>query len=42
MNSLIGIVVVIMIIYAGFTIIFSAGDEEKMKSAKMSIIYIAI
>jgi hypothetical protein len=42
MNSLVGIIVVIMIIYAWFTIIFSAGDEEKMKKAKMSIVYIAI
>ena len=42
MNSLVWIIVVIMIIYAGFTVIFSAGDEEKMKKAKMSIVYIAI
>jgi hypothetical protein len=31
-----------MIIYAGAQIMLSAGDEEKIKKGKQSIIYIAI
>jgi len=31
-----------MIIYAGAQIIFSNGDEEKIKKAKTSLIYIVI
>ncbi|MDD3646370.1 MAG: hypothetical protein PHH06_03085 [Candidatus Gracilibacteria bacterium] len=42
MNGFIGIVVIIMIIYAGLQIILSAGDEEKLKKAKSAIIYIVI
>jgi len=41
-NSLVGIIVVIMIIYAWFQIFISAGEEEKLKKAKMSLIYIVI
>ncbi|QFR39718.1 hypothetical protein A9Q91_05915 [Candidatus Gracilibacteria bacterium 28_42_T64] len=42
MNSLVGIAVIIMIIYAGVQVLFSAGDEEKLKNAKRSIFYIAL
>gem|GEM_PF-5404485 len=31
MNGFVGIVVVIMIMYAGIQILLSAGDEEKLK-----------
>ena len=41
-NSLVGILVVIMIIYAWFQIFISAWEEEKLKKAKMSLVYIAI
>ncbi|MDR0772003.1 MAG: hypothetical protein LBF15_02935 [Candidatus Peribacteria bacterium] len=41
MNSFVGIIVIIMIMYAGATLLFG-GDEEKFKKAKKSIIYIAI
>jgi len=42
LNSFIAIVVLIMIIYAGAQILLSAGDEEKIKKWKQSLIYIAI
>jgi Na+/proline symporter len=42
MNWFVWLVVVIMIIYAGVQVLTSAWDEEKMKKAKKSIIYIAI
>ncbi|MCD5380805.1 pilin [Candidatus Gracilibacteria bacterium] len=42
LNGFVGIAVVIMIIYAGVQIIFSNGEEEKIKKAKTSIIYIFI
>lgn len=42
MNSFIGIIVVLMIIYAGFQILLSAWDEEKVSKAKKSIIWVFI
>lgn len=41
-NSFIWIVVVIMIIYTWAQVLLSAWDEEKLKKAKTSILYIAI
>lgn len=41
-NSLLAIVITILIIYAWVNIMLSWWDEEKMKKAKQSIIYIAI
>lgn len=41
-NGLIGIVVIIMIIYAGAQVLLSAWDEDKLKKAKFSILFIAI
>jgi hypothetical protein len=31
-----------MILYAGFNLFTSAGDEEKIKKAKRTILYVAI
>jgi len=42
MNSFVLIIVVVMIVYAGFSVLVSAWDEEKLKKAKASIIYIVI
>ena len=42
MNGFVWIIVILMIIYAWFLTITSWWDEEKLKKAKMSIIYIAI
>jgi Type IV secretion system pilin len=42
MNSFVGIAVVIMILYAGFTLFTSAGEEDKVKKAKRTIIYVAV
>jgi hypothetical protein len=42
LNGFVAIAVLIMIIYAGAQIMLSAGDEEKIKKGKQSIIYIAI
>jgi len=42
LNGFVWIAVVIMIIYAWAQIIFSNGDEEKIKKAKTSLIYIVI
>ncbi|MDD2908075.1 MAG: hypothetical protein PHH98_05565 [Candidatus Gracilibacteria bacterium] len=42
MNGFVGIIVILMIIYAGVQVLFSAGDEEKLSKAKSSIIYIVI
>jgi hypothetical protein len=42
MNWFVWIVVILMIIYAWFLTITSAWDEDKLKKAKASIIYIAI
>lgn len=41
-NSFIWIVVVIMIMYAGFQVLISWGDEERLKKWKQTFIYIAI
>ncbi|QFR38760.1 hypothetical protein A9Q91_00815 [Candidatus Gracilibacteria bacterium 28_42_T64] len=38
----VAIIAVIMIIYAGFNILTGAGDEEKVKKAKMTIVYVVI
>lgn len=42
MNSLIGIVIIIMIIYAGSQILLSNGEEEKVSKAKNIIIWVFI
>ena len=42
LNSLVWIIVVIMIIYAWTQVLLSAWDEEKLKKAKSSLLYIAI
>lgn len=42
MNGFVWIIVILMIIYAGFLTIFSNGDEEKMKKAKNIILYVVI
>lgn len=41
-NWFVGIATVLMIIYAGWLIMLSGGDEEKMKKWKSMILYIAI
>ncbi|PID86474.1 hypothetical protein CSB08_00640 [Candidatus Gracilibacteria bacterium] len=41
-NGFIGIVTILMIIYAGYNLLFSGGDEEMVKKAKFTILYIAI
>ena len=41
-NGFIGIVTVILIIYAGFLVITGGGDDEKLKKAKQIIIYAAL
>ncbi len=41
-NSFVALVVVLMIIYAWVLTLTSGGDEEKLKKAKKSLIYIAI
>ncbi|MDQ7008678.1 MAG: hypothetical protein Q9M94_00100 [Candidatus Gracilibacteria bacterium] len=42
LNGFVGLAVVLMIIYTGFQIIFSNGEDDKIKTAKKSIIYIII
>ena len=42
MNSFVWIIVILLIIYAWFTLLVSWWDEEKLKKAKSSILYIAI
>ena len=42
LNGFVAIVVLIMVIYAGFQILLSGGDEEKVKKWKNSILYIVI
>ena len=42
LNAFVAIVVVIMILYAWAQILLSAGDEEKLKKSKNSLIFIAI
>lgn len=41
-NSFLALFAVVMVIYAGYLILISGGDEEKLKKAKNTIIYIAI
>lgn len=41
-NSFIALIVVLLILYAGFQIMTSWGDEEKIKKGKSTFIYIAI
>lgn len=41
-NGFVAIVVMVMIIYSGSQILMSTGDEEKIKKAKSSLLYIAI
>jgi len=40
--TFISIVAVLYIIYAGFMILISNGDEEKVKKSKQTIIYVAL
>lgn len=42
LNSFVAVAVIIMIIYSGFTIMFSGGNEEKITNARKSIIYIFV
>jgi len=42
MNSFLWIIVILMIIYAGFLVITSVWDEEKLKKAKSIILYIIV
>ncbi|MCH8518546.1 hypothetical protein LAT59_02185, partial [Candidatus Gracilibacteria bacterium] len=42
LKAFVAIVVVLMILYAGAQILLSAGDEEKLKKSKNSLVYIAI
>lgn len=41
-NGFIALISVVMIIYAGWLVFISAGEEEKLKKAKSIILYIAI
>lgn len=41
-NGFLGIVTVLLIIYAGWLILTSGGDEEKLKKAKSTVLYIFI
>ncbi|PID84380.1 hypothetical protein CSB09_01035 [Candidatus Gracilibacteria bacterium] len=41
-NGMLAVVCVILVLYAGFLILSSRGEEEKLKKAKKIIIYIAI
>ena len=41
-NGFLALVIVIMIVYAGFLVLTAAGDEEKIKKAKNILIYIVI
>lgn len=41
-NGFIALIVLLMIIYAGFQILLSGGDEEKVTKGKTAIIYIAL
>jgi len=42
LNGFVAIAVLLMILYAGFQILFSGGDEEKVSKGKRAIIYVAI
>lgn len=41
-NGFLGLVIVILILYAGFLVLTSGGDDEKMKKAKNIVKYIVI
>ncbi len=41
-NGFVMLVCVILVIYAGWLVLISAGDEEKLKKAKNTVIYIAL
>jgi len=41
-NGFIGLITVILIIYAGFLVLTGAGDDEKLKKAKSIILYAVI
>ncbi len=41
-NGFVWIIVILAIIYTGFTVLISAWDEDKLKKAKTAILYIAI
>lgn len=41
-NSFLALFAVVMVIYAGWLIFISGGDEEKLKKAKRTIIYLAL
>jgi len=42
MNGFVILIVLIMIIYAGFQILLSGGDEEKVNKGKNAVAYIAV
>lgn len=42
MNSFVWIIVILMIIYAGFLVLTSWGDDDKLKKAKNIVLYIVI
>lgn len=42
MNGFVAIAVLLMILYSGAKVLLSAGDDEKLKNAKSSLLYIAI
>ena len=41
-NGFLFLICVLLIIYAGWLVLISAGDEEKMKKAKNTIIYVFV
>jgi hypothetical protein len=41
-NTFLSIICVILIIYAGWLVLISGGDEEKLKKAKSTVLYIII
>lgn len=41
-NGFLFLICVLLIIYAGWLVLISAGDEEKMKKAKNIIIYVFV
>lgn len=42
LNTFLGVLCVILVIYAGWLVLVSGGDEEKLKKAKNIILYIII
>lgn len=41
-NGFLMLVCVILVIYAGWLVLISAGDEEKLKKAKSTILYVLV